>query len=102
MAGSVHSHPHAAAQDQISGDLVGSDPAPTAPQNGVSSAYKHAKALAASGDAAEVFTALGFEVADDDASGIVAGDAADVCDRFIEAIGKHRAWTRAGRTAVPA
>jgi catalase len=71
-------------------------------RNFIGEAYKHAKALAASGDSADVFAELGIEIGDDPASGVVTGDAAEISDQFIEEIGKHRAWNRAGRTAVPA
>jgi catalase len=71
-------------------------------RNFIGEAYKHAKAIAASGDSSEIFAQLGLEVSDDPESGIVVGDSAEISDAFITAIGKHRAWTRAGRMAVPA
>jgi hypothetical protein len=68
----------------------------------IGEAYKHAKAIATSGDSAEIFTQLGIETADDPESGVVTGDAAEIADSFIEEIGKHRAWNRTGRLSVPA
>jgi catalase len=71
-------------------------------RNFIGEAYKHAKAIAASGDSADVFEALGLETGDPVANGIVTGAAADISEQFVEAIGKHRAWARVGRAAVPA
>jgi catalase len=71
-------------------------------RNFVGEAYKHAKALAASGDSAAIFAKLGIETGEDPANGVLSGDAADISADFIVAIGKHRAWERAGRLSVPA
>ena len=71
-------------------------------RNFLGEAYKHAKAIAASGDSASIIGTLGIEISDDPANGVVTGDAADISDQFVEAIGKHRAWNRAGRLSVPA
>ena len=71
-------------------------------RNFIGEAYKHAKALAASGDsAADILTKLGIETADGHANGVVTGEAAEISARFIEEIGKHRAWSRVGRMTVP-
>ncbi len=71
-------------------------------RNFVGEAYKHAKALAASGDSAGIFAKLGIETGEDPANGVLSGDAAEISDAFIAAIGNHRAWERAGRLSVPA
>ncbi len=65
-------------------------------------AYKHAKALALGGDATAVFEKAGLPARDDAANGIVVGEAATIAERFIDAIGQHRAWGRANLEAVPA
>jgi catalase len=65
----------------------------------VAEAYKHAKAIAASDDAAAVLERSG--VAGDDGRGVTVGDGASVSKRFLDAIGRHRAWGR-DVSAVPA
>jgi catalase len=67
----------------------------------VSEAFKHAKAIAATGDGAAL---LGKAGVTDGASGVVIGDTANraLITGFISAIAQHRAWDRAGLMAVPA
>jgi catalase len=68
----------------------------------VTEAYKHAKAVALGDGAAAILEKAGITAHDDAASGVVMGDAAAISERFVEAIGQHRAWARADLDAVPA
>ncbi|MEA2718619.1 MAG: catalase [Candidatus Eremiobacteraeota bacterium] len=75
----------------------------------VAEAYKHAKALAASGEGIELLQAADLVDADGAEpaanSGVVTTQAANLGnlpDQFLAAIAKHRAWDRAGNDAVPA
>ena len=65
-------------------------------------AYKHAKALGLGGDATIVLEKAGLPYRDDAANGIVIGSDAAIAERFIAAMGRHRAWDRADLDAVPA
>jgi catalase len=74
----------------------------------VAEAYKHLKALAAAGEGRELLGRAGIltslDEALDPALGVVTADKAaakTLVTPFIEAIGKHRAWPRAERVAVP-
>ena len=74
----------------------------------VAEAFKHAKALAATGEGEELLREAGVRADDsgiaDATSGVIVGTgkAETIAGSFIEAIGKHRAWDRAGLAAVPA
>ncbi len=73
-------------------------------------AYKHCKAIALSGEAAELLNAAGLnagggrDVASE--SGIVVspaqGDMHTMAKSFIDAIAEHRHWSRANKDAIPA
>jgi catalase len=67
----------------------------------VSEAFKHAKAIAASGEGASLLRAAGVG---DGAAGVVVGDTANkpLIAGFIAAVAKHRAWERDGLVAIPA
>ena len=67
----------------------------------VSEAFKHAKAIAATGEGASLLRAAGVA---DGASGVVIGDTANkpLVTGFIAAIAQHRAWDRGGLAAIPA
>jgi catalase len=69
-------------------------------------AFKHAKAIAASGEGESLLHEAGIRADDsgivDATEGVIVGDAAAIAASFIEAIGKHRTWNRAGLAAVPA
>jgi catalase len=67
----------------------------------VSEAFKHAKAIAATGEGTALLAAAGVPA---DAVGVVTGESASraVITSFIAAIAQHRAWNRAGLMAVPA
>jgi catalase len=67
----------------------------------VAEAFKHAKALAATGGGADVIAAAGVPAANDPAV-VVGATAAAVAKPFLAAIAAHRAWDRAGLEAVPA
>jgi catalase len=74
----------------------------------VAEAFKHAKAIAATDDGESLLREAGVRTDDsgigDATSGVIvaSGDAGTIADSFIEAIGRHRAWSRAGLTAIPA
>jgi catalase len=72
----------------------------------IAEAYKHAKAIAASGEGADLLLEAGFAADDaelDSAPGVfVADDAGAIAAPFIEAIGRHRVWDRVDLAAVPA
>ena len=68
----------------------------------IAEAYKHAKALALDADAVVVAERAGITPRDDASDGVAIGTADAIADRFIEAIGRHRAWSRADLEAVPA
>jgi catalase len=73
----------------------------------VSEAFKHAKAIAATGAGEELLREAGVRADDsgiaDAASGVIVGsDAEAIAASFIAAIGKHRVWDRSGLAAVPA
>ena len=65
----------------------------------VSEAFKHAKAIAASGEGAGLLRAAGVPV---DVTGVATGSGAALARAFVAAIAQHRAWDRAGLAAVPA
>jgi catalase len=65
----------------------------------VSEAFKHAKAIAASGEGAGLLRAAGVPAS---VSGVVTGSGPSLARTFIAAIAQHRAWDRAGLKAVPA
>jgi catalase len=67
----------------------------------VSEAFKHAKAIAASGEGKSLLRAAGVA---DGASGVVVGDTVSetLVTGFIAAIAQHRAWDRVGLAAIPA
>jgi catalase len=67
----------------------------------VAEAYAHAKAIAVSTDGALLLERAGVRADDDDAQGVVIGDPATIGARFVEAIGRHRAWGRPTPGAVP-
>jgi len=67
----------------------------------VAEAYKHAKAIGASGSGVDLVRAGGID--DGEAQGVVLGDdAASIAPAFVEAASQHRFWERAGLDAVPA
>ncbi|HEV2644518.1 MAG TPA: catalase, partial [Candidatus Elarobacter sp.] len=68
----------------------------------VAEAFKHAKALAAVGDGADLLAAAGVPAGGDDPAVVVGATAAAVARPFLAAIAAHRAWDRAGLEAVPA
>jgi catalase len=73
----------------------------------VAEAYKHAKAIAASGEGADLLLEADLAAGDvqlDAVPGVlVATEGADtIVAAFIDAIGRHRAWDRANLAAVPA
>ena len=74
-------------------------------------AYKHCKAIAASGSGADLLSSLGLSMPDaaaltQPASGVVLSGAgnlpSDFAAVFVAAIGKHRHWDRSNVAAVPA
>jgi len=65
----------------------------------VSEAFKHAKAIAASGDGAALLQAANVPKG---ASGVVIGTGPALARQFTGAIAEHRAWDRAGLQGVPA
>ena len=67
----------------------------------VAEAFKHAKALAATGDGADVLAAAGVPAGGDPAV-VVGATAGAVAKPFLAAIANHRAWERVGLEAVPA
>jgi len=73
----------------------------------VAEAFKHAKAIAATGEGEDLLRAAGVRADDSDVGDatngiIVAKDTGTIARAFIAAIGMHRAWDRAGLAAVPA
>ena len=74
----------------------------------VAEAFKHAKAIAAVGEGEDLLREAGVRADDsgigDATSGVIvgSGDAEPIAASFIEAIGMHRAWDRAGLAAIPA
>ena len=74
----------------------------------VAEAFKHAKAIAAVGEGEDLLREAGVRADDsgigDATSGVIvgSGDAQTIAASFIEAIGMHRAWDRAGLAAIPA
>ena len=68
----------------------------------VSEAYKHAKAIAAADESAVLLAQSQIGPLDDANGDVIVGQAADIADAFIEAIGQHRVWARTGLDAVPA
>jgi catalase len=67
----------------------------------VAEAFKHAKALGAVADGADVLAAAGVPAGADPAV-VTGGTAGAVVKPFLAAIANHRAWERAGLEAVPA
>jgi catalase len=67
----------------------------------VAEAYAHAKAIAVSTDGTLLLERAGVSANDDDDAGIVIGEPATIGARFIEAIGRHRAWGRPAPGALP-
>jgi catalase len=67
----------------------------------ISEAFKHAKAIAATGDGAALLAAAGIP---EGAAGVITGPSAsrNVIATFIDTIAQHRVWDRAGLPAVPA
>ncbi len=69
----------------------------------VSEAYRHCKAIAAGESAAALLEAADILAEDDEDNGVLLGaDAATLAERFVTAIGRHRAWGRVALEAVPA
>ena len=69
----------------------------------IAEAYKHAKAVCAIGDAAALLDAAHVPATASVADGVVRGDSMDAAlDDFVDAIGKHRAWSRSELEAIPA
>jgi catalase len=67
----------------------------------VAEAFKHAKALAAAGEGAELLSGAGVPSGGD--PGVVTGASVNaVAKAFLVAIAEHRAWARPGLDAVPA
>jgi catalase len=67
----------------------------------IAEAYKHLKALAFGEEAAALIEKAGIELDSLDA-GVLIGDAAAIAEAFIEAIGRHRVWSRKNLEPVPA
>jgi len=73
-------------------------------------AYKHCKAIALSGEAVELLTAAGLNVAGmrnaANAPGLVTGtgkgDVQTLAKEFVAAIAEHRHWSRVDKDAIPA
>ena len=67
----------------------------------ISEAFKHAKAIAASGEGVALLAAAGVP---EGAPGVITGETAsrNAVSGFIAAIARHRAWDRTGLMAVPA
>jgi catalase len=66
----------------------------------IAEAFKHGKAIAAAGHGANLVGAA-FPISPEPIEGVAFGDvAADVLPAFIEAVGKHRAWTRGEQLAM--
>jgi catalase len=65
----------------------------------VSEAFKHAKAIGASGDGAALLRAAGVP---EGASGVAEGNGPSLAGTFVAAIAQHRAWDRQGIQGVPA
>jgi catalase len=67
----------------------------------VAEAFKHAKAVAATGEGAELLAAAGVPSGGD--QGVVTGASVSaVAKAFLAAVAEHRAWARTGLDAVPA
>jgi catalase len=72
----------------------------------VTEAYRHCKAIAATGEGAELIAAcpsIPFAPAEGEDPALVVDDngrTASVVKRFIEAIAQHRNWTRPGRNRL--
>ena len=67
----------------------------------IAEAYKHLKALAFGEEAAALLEEAGIEL-DGAGDGVLIGDAATIAEAFIEAIGRHRVWSRTNLEPVPA
>ena len=65
-------------------------------------AFRHVKAIALDDAAVGVAERAGITARDDQPQGVTVGPADAIGDRFIAAIGLHRAWTRTELDAVPA
>jgi catalase len=65
----------------------------------ISEAFKHAKAIAASGEGAELLRASGVPA---NMAGVVTGSGPSLARSFITAVAQHRAWDRGGLQGVPA
>jgi catalase len=65
----------------------------------VSEAFKHAKAIAASGEGAALLRAAGIS---EGAAGVATGTGTALARNFIAAIAQHRTWDRTGLMAVSA
>ena len=65
-------------------------------------AFRHVKAIALDDDAVGVAERAGITSRDDESQGVTVGSADAIGDRFIAAIGLHRAWARTELDAVPA
>jgi catalase len=72
----------------------------------VAEAFKHAKAIAASGEGEDLLREAGVRAEDsgigDATTGVIVGAADAIAPSFVEAIGMHRAWDRSGLAAIPA
>jgi catalase len=65
----------------------------------VSEAFKHAKAIAATGDGVDLLRTAGIP---DGVAGVISGSGPSLARTFISAIAQHRAWDRGGLQGVPA
>lgn len=66
-------------------------------------AYQHAKTIGVDDSATSFMERVGIASDDDMANGIVIGGGSSaICERFIEAVGQHRAWGRMDINSVPA
>jgi catalase len=68
----------------------------------IAEAYKHLKVLAFGEETAALLPKAGIALSDPAADGVFVGSAKSIAAGFIEAIGRHRVWTRTNLESVPA
>ena len=68
----------------------------------IDEAYKHCKAIAGVGEAAEFITNTFAGNAKDDKAVVLGADAKSTAQQFIKAIAQHRNWERRSTRKVPA
>ena len=68
----------------------------------VAESYRHGKPIGAIGEGSSLLEAAWIDI-DEEHDGVILGDTAEALfEPFIEALGKHRAWSRDDRELVPA